>query len=76
MYLLIRYLQYSIVTDESTAVNYSQGDLGVIYSRGYKRQSLAVDSGFESYTCDDHHLNRYQPQKPLYSLMLSRTERL
>ncbi|KAG6827736.1 hypothetical protein H0H92_010614 [Tricholoma furcatifolium] len=42
---------YYIVADVSTAVNYGQGDLVVTYSRGYKRTSLAVDGGFEAYTC-------------------------
>ncbi|GLB40797.1 hypothetical protein LshimejAT787_0900120 [Lyophyllum shimeji] len=42
---------YYIVADESTAVNYGQGDLKVTYSRGYKRKTLTVDSGFEGYTC-------------------------
>ncbi|KAG6835263.1 hypothetical protein H0H93_003331, partial [Arthromyces matolae] len=42
---------YYLVADASTAVNYGQGDLQVTYSRGYKRLSLAVDGGFEGYTC-------------------------
>ncbi|CAK5274414.1 unnamed protein product, partial [Mycena citricolor] len=45
---------YYIVADESTAVNYGQGDLVVTYSRGYKRKSLLPDGGFEGYTgCTD-----------------------
>ncbi|KAF8054343.1 hypothetical protein FPV67DRAFT_1131368 [Lyophyllum atratum] len=42
---------YYLVADESTAVNYGQGDLKVTYSRGYKRKSLVIDGGFEGYTC-------------------------
>ncbi|KIK62898.1 hypothetical protein GYMLUDRAFT_72584 [Collybiopsis luxurians FD-317 M1] len=44
---------YYIVADESTAVNYGQGSLVVTESRGYKRQNIVVDGGFEGYTCDD-----------------------
>ncbi|KAF9459605.1 hypothetical protein BDZ94DRAFT_1267884 [Collybia nuda] len=44
---------YYLVADESTAVNFGQGDLKVTYSRGYKRKSLTPDAGFESYTCGD-----------------------
>ncbi|KAG6829651.1 hypothetical protein H0H87_010592 [Tephrocybe sp. NHM501043] len=44
---------YYLVADASTAVNYGQGDLKVTYSRGYKRRTLAIDGGFESYTCDE-----------------------
>ncbi|KAG6852896.1 hypothetical protein C0991_008293 [Blastosporella zonata] len=44
---------YYLVADPSTAVNYGQGDLQVTYSRGYARTSLAVDGGFESFTCDE-----------------------
>ncbi|KAG5635907.1 hypothetical protein H0H81_009688 [Sphagnurus paluster] len=44
---------YYIPADASTAVNYGQGDLVVTYSRGYRRQSLAIDGGFEQYTCAD-----------------------
>ncbi|KAG6890660.1 hypothetical protein C0992_000230, partial [Termitomyces sp. T32_za158] len=42
---------YYIPTDASTAVNYGQGSLKVTYSRGYRRTSLAVDGGFEGFTC-------------------------
>lgn len=42
---------YYLVADESTAVNYGQGDLKVTYSRGYKRKPLTIDGGFEGYTC-------------------------
>lgn len=42
---------YYIVTDESTAVNYGQGDLKVTFSRGYRRKSLIIDGGFEGYKC-------------------------
>ncbi|KAJ7698061.1 hypothetical protein B0H17DRAFT_1197044 [Mycena rosella] len=45
---------YYLVADESTAVNYGQGDLVVTLSRGYARRSLAIDGGFEGYTaCND-----------------------
>ncbi|KAG5635908.1 hypothetical protein H0H81_009689 [Sphagnurus paluster] len=44
---------YYLPADESTAVNYGQGDLKVTYARGYRRKSLIVDGGFESYNCDD-----------------------
>ncbi|RDB31124.1 hypothetical protein Hypma_000065 [Hypsizygus marmoreus] len=44
---------YYVVADESTAVNYGQGDLKVTYSRGYRRKSLVIDGGFEGYTCSD-----------------------
>ncbi|KAH6904684.1 hypothetical protein BKA70DRAFT_528375 [Coprinopsis sp. MPI-PUGE-AT-0042] len=40
---------YYLVSDESTAVNYGQGDLKVTYSRGYKRKNLLTDGGFEGY---------------------------
>ncbi|KAE9398947.1 hypothetical protein BT96DRAFT_976123 [Gymnopus androsaceus JB14] len=43
---------YYLVADESTAVNYGQGDLVVTQSRGYSRQNAIVDGGFEGYTCD------------------------
>ncbi|KIK61867.1 hypothetical protein GYMLUDRAFT_72930 [Collybiopsis luxurians FD-317 M1] len=42
---------YYIVADESSAVNFGQGDLVVTESRGYKRQNVVVDGGFEGYTC-------------------------
>ncbi|KAJ6478107.1 hypothetical protein C8R47DRAFT_641489 [Mycena vitilis] len=41
---------YYLVTDNSTAVNYGQGDLVVTLSRGYARKNLVVDGGFEGYT--------------------------
>ncbi|KAJ7090514.1 hypothetical protein C8R44DRAFT_990715 [Mycena epipterygia] len=45
---------YFLVADESTAVNFGQGDLVVTLSRGYKRLSVLPDGGFEGYTaCDD-----------------------
>lgn len=44
-------IQYFIPSDNSTAVNYGQGDLEVTFSRGYKRQSFIVDGGFESFFC-------------------------
>lgn len=44
---------YYIPADASTAVNYGQGDLKVTYSRGYRRKSLAIDGGFEAYTCKE-----------------------
>ncbi|GLB44424.1 hypothetical protein LshimejAT787_1700510 [Lyophyllum shimeji] len=44
---------YYIVADESTAVNYGQGNLQVTYSRGYRRKSLIIDGGFEGYKCGD-----------------------
>jgi hypothetical protein len=44
--------QYYIPADESTAVNYGQGDLKVTYSRGYQRLPLLADGDFESFTCD------------------------
>ncbi|KAF7315691.1 hypothetical protein MIND_00084700 [Mycena indigotica] len=45
---------YYLVADESTAVNYGQGDLVVTMSRGYARKNLVIDGGFEGYTaCDD-----------------------
>ncbi|KAF5365183.1 hypothetical protein D9758_005340 [Tetrapyrgos nigripes] len=40
---------YYIVADESTAVNWGQGDLKVTQSRGYARQNLLPDGGFEGY---------------------------
>ncbi|KAF5353002.1 hypothetical protein D9757_014961 [Collybiopsis confluens] len=43
---------YYIPTDESTAVDFGQGDLQVSISRGYKRLDVIVDGGFEGYTCD------------------------
>lgn len=43
--------QYYIPADESTAVNFGQGDLQVTESRGYSRQNIVVDGGFEGYTC-------------------------
>lgn len=46
--------QYFIVADASSAVNTGQGDLQVTFSRGYKRQNLIVDGGFEAYDeCTD-----------------------
>ncbi|KAJ3877108.1 hypothetical protein F5051DRAFT_409571 [Lentinula edodes] len=42
---------YFIPSDNSTAVNFGQGDLLVTESRGYKRNNLIVDGGFEGYTC-------------------------
>ncbi|KAJ7690901.1 hypothetical protein B0H14DRAFT_848414 [Mycena olivaceomarginata] len=45
---------YYLVADESTAVNYGQGDLVVTLSRGYRRKDLLIDGGFEGYTaCND-----------------------
>ncbi|KAJ7486587.1 hypothetical protein FB451DRAFT_1391495 [Mycena latifolia] len=45
---------YYLVADESTAVNFGQGDLKVTYSRGYARKNLVIDGGFEGYAaCDD-----------------------
>ncbi|KAG5353927.1 hypothetical protein E4T56_gene13229 [Termitomyces sp. T112] len=43
---------YYLVADESTAVNYGQGNLRVTWSCGYKRTSFALDGGFESYACN------------------------
>lgn len=43
--------QYYLVADASTAVNYGQGPLKVTYSRGYKRTSVVMDGGFESFVC-------------------------
>ncbi|KAJ6491845.1 hypothetical protein C8R47DRAFT_1214635 [Mycena vitilis] len=40
---------YYLVTDNSTAVNYGQGDLVVTLSRGYARKDLVIDGGFEGY---------------------------
>ncbi|KXN92682.1 hypothetical protein AN958_00352 [Leucoagaricus sp. SymC.cos] len=40
---------YYLVSDESTANNFGQGDLKVTFSRGYKRKSLIQDGGFEAY---------------------------
>ena len=48
---MLTHLQYFIPADESTAVNYGQGDLIVTESRGYARQNAMVDGGFEGYTC-------------------------
>lgn len=46
--------QYYLVADESTAVNFGQGDLVVTYSRGYRRISVLPDGGFEGYNgCSD-----------------------
>ena len=43
-----------MVADASSATNTGQGDLQVTFSRGYKRENLIVDGGFESYDeCDD-----------------------
>jgi hypothetical protein len=42
---------YYIIADESTAVNFGQGDLVVTESRGYARLDSIVDGGFEGYTC-------------------------
>ncbi|KAF7290332.1 hypothetical protein HMN09_01291200 [Mycena chlorophos] len=45
---------YYLVANETTAVNYGQGDLVVTYSRGYSRNNLVIDGGFEGYNaCDD-----------------------
>ncbi|KAF7290317.1 hypothetical protein HMN09_01289700 [Mycena chlorophos] len=44
---------YYLVANETTAVNYGQGDLVVTYSRGYSRNNLVIDGGFEGFTCDD-----------------------
>lgn len=45
---------YYIVADESTAVNFGQGDLVVTLSRGYRRKDALIDGGFEGYTgCTD-----------------------
>ncbi|KAJ7444465.1 hypothetical protein FB451DRAFT_1434334 [Mycena latifolia] len=44
---------YYLVADESTAVNFGQGDLKVTYSRGYARKNLVIDGGFEGYACGD-----------------------
>ncbi|KAF7360994.1 hypothetical protein MSAN_01129600 [Mycena sanguinolenta] len=44
---------YYLVADESTAVNYGQGDLVVTLSRGYARKSALIDGGFEGYTACD-----------------------
>ncbi|KAJ7509561.1 hypothetical protein B0H11DRAFT_2184145 [Mycena galericulata] len=52
--MLTLVLQYFLVADESTAVNFGQGDLVVTLSRGYSRISAATDGGFEGFTeCDD-----------------------
>jgi len=42
---------YYIIADESTAVNFGQGDLVVTESRGYGRQQVLIDGGFEGYSC-------------------------
>ncbi|KAF7354383.1 hypothetical protein MVEN_01127100 [Mycena venus] len=45
---------YYLVADESTAVNFGQGDLVVTFSRGYSRISVLPDGGFEGYNgCTD-----------------------
>ncbi|KAJ7069448.1 hypothetical protein C8F01DRAFT_514267 [Mycena amicta] len=45
---------YYLVADESTAVNFGQGDLVVTLSRGYARKNLVIDGGFEGFdACDD-----------------------
>ncbi|KAJ7486833.1 hypothetical protein FB451DRAFT_1363051 [Mycena latifolia] len=44
---------YYLVADNSTAVNFGQGDLKVTYSRGYARKNLVIDGGFEGYACGD-----------------------
>ncbi|KAJ7617876.1 hypothetical protein FB45DRAFT_1034111 [Roridomyces roridus] len=45
---------YYLVADNSTAVNFGQGDLVVTLSRGYARNSVVIDGGFEGFTeCDD-----------------------
>ncbi|KAJ7486762.1 hypothetical protein FB451DRAFT_1391650 [Mycena latifolia] len=44
---------YYLVTDNSTAVNFGQGDLKVTYSRGYARKNLVIDGGFEGYAACD-----------------------
>ncbi|KAJ6479373.1 hypothetical protein DFH09DRAFT_1266333 [Mycena vulgaris] len=41
------------VADESTAVNFGQGDLVVTYSRGYARKSVLPDGGFEGFGGSD-----------------------
>ncbi|KAE9403666.1 hypothetical protein BT96DRAFT_964469 [Gymnopus androsaceus JB14] len=43
---------YYIPTDNSTAINYGQGDLVVTWSRGYKRTNYVQDGNFEAYTCE------------------------
>ncbi|KIJ50323.1 hypothetical protein M422DRAFT_245576 [Sphaerobolus stellatus SS14] len=43
---------YFIPTDNSTAVNFGQGDLVVTLSRGYKRTNLVIDGGFEGFPCN------------------------
>ncbi|THV02794.1 hypothetical protein K435DRAFT_827325 [Dendrothele bispora CBS 962.96] len=44
---------YFLVADESTAVNFGQGDLIVTQSRGYRRKSVVPDGSFEGFTCGD-----------------------
>ncbi|KAJ6532113.1 hypothetical protein DFH09DRAFT_1408752 [Mycena vulgaris] len=44
---------YYRVADESTAVNFGQGDLVVTYSRGYARKSVLPDGGFEGFGDSD-----------------------
>ncbi|KAF9522768.1 hypothetical protein CPB83DRAFT_863941 [Crepidotus variabilis] len=44
---------YFVVSDESTAVNYGQGDLKVTFARGYQRKNYVVDGGFEGLPCSD-----------------------
>ncbi|KAJ7237235.1 hypothetical protein C8J57DRAFT_127460 [Mycena rebaudengoi] len=44
---------YYLVANESTAVNFGQGDLVVTYSRGYARKSVLPDGGFESFDGND-----------------------
>ncbi|KAK7470147.1 hypothetical protein VKT23_001587 [Stygiomarasmius scandens] len=40
---------YYLVADESTAVNFGQGDLHVTQSRGYRRKNVLPDGGFEGF---------------------------
>ncbi|KAF5371757.1 hypothetical protein D9758_003513 [Tetrapyrgos nigripes] len=42
---------YFLVADESTAVNFGQGDLAVSESRGYRRKNVIPDGGFEGFNC-------------------------
>ncbi|KIJ33759.1 hypothetical protein M422DRAFT_182877 [Sphaerobolus stellatus SS14] len=42
---------YFIPADNSTAVNFGQGDLVVTFSCGYKRTNFVVDGGFEGFPC-------------------------
>ncbi|KAF7356083.1 hypothetical protein MVEN_00938200 [Mycena venus] len=46
--------QYYLVADNTTAVNFGQGNLKVTLSRGYARKTALPDGGFEGFTaCDD-----------------------